>query len=449
MFPDMVMAYKNIETFADAAKRAGAEGLVTTVWDDGGAYLFSCDWYGAYKAAENSWNVSSNNKKSFNARFAETAYGKNGMYYVNALDSLMQLRSVPLTFNLNDNVWHAAIVPSKGRRLVLNNTNTGEILRIATQAKATLLKAVGVSNPHDINALAIAIEQYILMMRARKTMPTVTTIYDKAKANGDLLQLQSAKTQLSGLKNGYDALAKRFKPAWLRENQPYSLDIAMKPLVDNSRSLSVIINDIDVQVAKLKQHQQIAEKQSIGLDIVANPYTYFQYWLMCGPFAPEANGKAPSFLYGGDGAEKVPKPGDLITYQSKTYRWQKYASQSGGITNVDDFYTKASLPGVAYIFCTVTTDKPLKAGAFAGLPAGAEVFCNGETLFIKGKHEQPAVGEASFTLPLKAGTNNVLFKIPGAPMQWSFSFRLAPGFTVTNQKHKYFVNPEKQTHEAE
>jgi hexosaminidase len=449
MFPDMVMAYKNIETFADAAKRAGAEGLVTTVWDDGGAYLFSCDWYGAYKAAENSWNVSSSHKRSFDTRFAGTAYGKNGMHYVNALDSFIKLRSVPLTFNLNDNVWHAAIIPSKGRKLVLNNTNTDEVLRIAAQAKAELAKAVGVSNPHDINALGIAIEQYILMMRARKTMPVIATLYDKAKANRDLLQLQSAKTRLAGLKNGYDALAKRFKPAWLRENQPYSLDVAMKPLVDNSRSLSAIINEIDLQVAKLKQREAIAEKQSIGLDIIANSYTYFQYWLMCGPFETEANGKGPSFLYGGDGAEKIPKPGDLITYQNKTYRWQKYASQSGGVTNVDDFYTRASSPGVAYIFCTVTTDKPLKAGAFADLPAGAEVFCNGETLFIKGKHEQPAVGEASFTLPLKAGTNNVLFKIPGAPMQWSFSFRLAPGFTVTNQKHKYFVNPEKQTHEAE
>ncbi|MES2374036.1 MAG: family 20 glycosylhydrolase [Bacteroidota bacterium] len=449
MFPDMIMAYKNIETFAEAAKRAGAEGLVTTVWDDGGAYLFSCDWYGAYKAAENSWNVSSNSKISFDTRYATTAYGKNGIHYVNALDTFMKLRSVPLTFNLNDNVWHADIVPSKRRKLILNNANTDEVLRIAVNAKKELVKAVQVRNQHDIDALAIAIDQYILMMKARKTMPMVAAVYGEVQANNNLLQLQSAKTQLLQLRDGYDGLIKRFKPSWLRENQPYSLDIAVQPMTENSRSISAIIHALDSQVIKLKQHKPIADRQSIGLDITANPYTYFQYWLMCGPFATEANGKAPSFLYGGDGVEKIPKPGDLISYKNKTYRWQKYASQSGGITNVDDFYTRVSSPGIAYIFCTVTTDKPLKAGAFAALPAGAEIWCNGETLFIKGKNEQPASGETSFTLPLKAGTNNVLFKIPGGPMQWSFSFRLAPGFIVTNQKHKYFVNPEKQTHEAE
>jgi hexosaminidase len=449
MFPDMIMAYKNIETFADAAKRAGAEGLITTVWDDGGAYLFSCDWYGAYKAAENSWNVSSNNKISFDTRFAGTAYGKNGIHYVNALDTFMKLRSVPLTFNLNDNVWHADIVPSKERKLILNNTNTDEVLRIATNAKKELLEAVNVRNQHDIDALAFAIDQYILMMEARKTMPLIAAVYGEAKANNNLLQLRSAKNQLIQLKDGYDSLARRFKPAWLKENQPYSLDIAMQPMVENSHSISTIIHAIDSQVVKLTQHKPIADRQSIGLDIIANPYTYFQYWLMCGPFATEINGKLPPFLYGGDGVEKTPKPGDLIMYKNSTYRWQKYASQSGGITNVDDFYARASSPGVAYIFCTVTTDKPLKAGAFAMLPAGAEVFCNGETSFINGKFEQSAVGEASFTLSLKAGTNNVLFKIPGAPMHWSFSFRLSPAFTVTNQKHKYFINPEKQNHEPE
>jgi len=445
MFPDVVMAAKNIEGFLPAAKQAGAEGVITTVWDDGGAYLFSGDWYGVYKAAENSWNLSSNNKPSFDKRYAATAYGKNGGYYVQALDSLMLLRNIPISFNLNDNLWHAAILPQKGRKLVMNSAGVNEVLRIVQHAGEILQKGKPAKHASDFTALSLAIDQYTLMMQARKTMPEVAKLYDRGAAAKNMDDLKAARRQLLGLKEGYTALSARFKPAWLRENQQYSLDIALKPYQQKILGLSAVVDAIEDQLL-LKSASPIADKKAIGLDIVANPYTYFQNWLMCGPFAAE-QGKAPAFLYGGDGAEKAPKPGDLINYKGKTYRWQKYASQSGGITNVDDFYTKAS-EGFAYVFCTVTTDKPLQAGAYAALPAGAELFCNGQRSFTASNGE-PAGEEAIVSLPLKAGINNILFKIPGKPMQWSFSFRFAPGLTVTSQKQKYFINSEKGNHEAE
>lgn len=447
MFPDMVMAYKNIETFAQAAKHAGAMGIVTTVWDEGDAYLFSGDWYGVYKAAENSWNVSSDNKTSFNRRFALNAYGKTGSHYTDALDTLMKLRNVPLTYNLNNNVWRASVVPAKGRKLILNDANTAEIVRIATNAKNALTQVKPGRNAGDINTLLIAIDEYLLMMHARSEMPAIAAMYAKAAATKSIQALESARASLSALKNRYASLEKRFSEAWLRENQPYALDVAVKPMTDTRRAISNILTQLDAEAIRLKENKTPADPASLSLDITANSYTYFQYWLLCGPFAVETGNKAPAFLYGGDGPEKTPKPGDLISYKNKTYRWQKYASQSGGITNADDFYTTAS-PGIAYIFCTVSTDKPLQAGAFATLPVGSEVFCNGKNLF-NGKHEPPAAGEAFFTLPLNAGINNLLFKIPGAKMQWSFSFRLDPSLTVNNQKHKYFINPEKQTHDPE
>lgn len=449
MFPDMRMAYKNIETFAAAAKRAGAEGIVTTVWDEGDAYLFSGDWYGVYKAAENSWNVSSVNKTSFNERYAVNTYGETGVHYVRALDTLMEVRNVPLTYNLNNNVWRAAIAPPKGRSLILNDAGTDQVLRIATHAKAELMQVKPGRYADDINTLSIAIDAYLLMMDAKRKMPAAAALYTNAVSNKSKASLTSAMGVLEKLKNRYDALQKQFSNAWLRENQPYSLDVAMKPMTDNSNALARIMAELASQAKDLTANKDMAGAAVVGLDIKANTHTYFQYWLMSGPFATEAGGKAPSFLYGGDGAEKMPKPGDLINYKNKTYRWQKYASQSGGITNIDDFYNNAP-PGVAYAFCTITAEKPLQAAAFAALPAGSEVFCNGKNLFITGKREQqPVAEEASFTLPLNAGINQVLFKIPGAPMRWSFSFRLDPLLTVTNQKHKYFVNPEKQNHEPE
>lgn len=446
MFPDMVMAAKNIEGFLTAAKQAGAEGVITTVWDDGGAYLFSGDWYGVYKAAENSWNTVASGKHSFDERYAAVAYGKNGGYYVQALDSLMLLRNIPISFNLNDNLWHAAIMPQKGRTLVINTKGADEVLRIAQHAKTILQKGSPAEHVSDFTAISLAIDQYILMMQARKTMPAATLLYNRGAAADNTNDLQQAKQLVIRLKESYAAVSARFKSAWLRENQPYSLDIALQPYLEKIQGLSAIADEIGKQTERVRQGLPAADKTSIGLNVASTTYTYFQNWLMCGPFTNE-NGASPSFLYGGDGVEKAPKPGDLISYRGKTFRWQKYASQSGGITYIDDFYTKAT-NGVAYVFCTVTTDTSLQAGSFAALPAGSEMYCNGKRSFTA-SIGKPAEGEAFIPLPLKAGVNNILFKIPGKPGEWSFSFRLAPGLTVTSQKQKYFINSEKGNHEAE
>jgi hexosaminidase len=447
MFPDVVMASKNIEGFMAAARQAGAEGVITTVWDDGGAYLFSGDWYGTYKAAENSWNVAGANKTSFDKRYAVTAYGKDGEYYVQALDSLMLLRSIPISFNLNDNLWHADILPKKGRKLVLNKAGVDEVFRIVQHARDILQKGKPAMHLSDFNALSLAIDQYVLMMQARKTMPEVALLYERGASANNAVDLQRAKQMVLGLKDGYVTLRDRFKPYWLRENQTYSLDIAVQPYQEKIAGLSLLADEIGKQLGQLQQSLPVADKTAVGLNITANTYTYFQNWLMCGPFTAE-QGKAPAFLYGGDGAEKAPKPGDLISYKGKTYRWQKYASRSGGVTNVDDFYTKAT-GGIAYVFCTVTTDKPLQAGSYAALPAGSELFCNGQKYHHTASNGEPAGEEAFISLPLKAGVNNLLFKIPGEAAKWSFSFRLAPGLTVTSQKQKYFINTEKGNHEAE
>ncbi len=53
------MAKGNIAGFLEAGKVKGATGAFTTIWDDGGSYLFSADWYGVYVAAEKAgiWTV--------------------------------------------------------------------------------------------------------------------------------------------------------------------------------------------------------------------------------------------------------------------------------------------------------------------------------------------------------------------------------------------------------
>ncbi len=454
MFPDMVMATANIDGFVKEGKEKGATGVVTTVWDDGGAFLFSGDWYGVYKAADKSWNVNSTGKPSFDQRYTVTAYGDPGGQYIKALDTLMLLRKPALTFNLNENIWHQKILPDSGRQLIINNVEADMLLRILKTAKAAIGKAVPKWNQSDIATLAFAIDQYTLMMDTRKELPLVAGNYAKALVYSKKDPMETAGilkdviTPVTLLKERYIQLDKSFREAWLQENQLYSLDIAARPLTEKIENLSQLEKGIQSQMGTLARISHLAPAASLRLAIKESSYTYFQNWLLSGPYVME-DGNPPAFLYSGDaGTEKTPKPGDLISFRGQPFRWQKYASPNGGITELADFYPNTTA-GVAYAYCTVTTDKAIQIASYTTSARGVELFCNGTRVFGNTQPvEQSGTREEEIVLSLQPGINHLLFKIP-VSRNWSFSFRLAPGYTVTNQKHKYFLNSEKGNHEAE
>ena len=81
---------------------------------------------------------------------------------------------------------------------------------------------------------------------------------------------------------------------------------------------------------------------------------------------------------------------------------------------------------------------------------GAEIFCNGEKVFSSIKEGQQDGEERVMELPLKAGVNHLIMKLPkkeGNP--WAFTFRLEKNLSVTTHKHKYQLNPKKTTYEAD
>lgn len=451
LVPDMTMATANIDGFLREGKEKGASGVITTVWDDGGAYLFSGDWYGVYKAADKSWNVKAGGKKMFDARYTITAYGTTGQQYVQALDAMMGLRKLPLTYNLTDNIWNQKLLPDSGRRLILNNTDVDTALHMISRAEKYINAAKAVRHAGDIATLQLSIQQYRLIMDGRRKMPQVAEQYNKAVAIGEYntgaaaALVSKAAGTVNNLKNRYTQLDNTFRSAWLRENQPYSLDIAAKPYDTRIKDLQKLQHALEqmAQLLKAGHNTAFVRPGALRLDIVENGYYYFQNWLLCGPFAT-GNGKGmPAFLYAGDAAaDEPPKPGDLISFEHTSYRWKKYASPNGGITELDDFYP-AGKDQAAYAFCSITTDKAMRIACFAAAANGLELFCNGVKAGAAGQQEEKLI------LDLKAGVNQVLFKIPADDGGWSFSFRLDPQLTVTNQKYKYFINTEKGTHEAE
>ncbi len=451
LFPDMTMASGNINGFTHAGKQQGAMGVYTTVWDDGGAALFSGDWYGVYKAAEKSWNTDSLSEPSFNKRYEICAYGTANGQYVAALQKLMQLREIPVTYDLNDNIWYQKILPDSQQQLLLVNTGIEKTLPLLDAAGRSILAAKPRFNTSDISTLALGINLYRLLMDTRIQLPVIAQTYQQA----EILQktdtakvistLQSAINDITELTKRYTALKNTFRATWLQENQLYWLDMSLQPYEQKIKDLQSVATNFQQAIIRLQQQQALLPAASIRLALGASTRSYFQYWLLCGPLPVNQPGEVPDFLYSAAKESNTPpKPGDIASYRDTTFRWMKYPSPNGGITNLDAWYHTNNTVA-AYAYCTITTDSAATIKAYITSNNGAQVFCNGKQLLY---NMQPGQ-ESAIALPLRNGNNQVLIKLPRNQAAWTFSFRLDEQVAVTNHKYKYYLNAEKKNHDPE
>ena len=455
MFPDLVMARSNIKGFMQAGKASGATGAFTTLWDDGGAYLFSGDWYGVYAAAEKSWNLKTANEKTFDSRYSRTAYGSDNTNYVKAVFKLMELRSLALTYNLNDLLWHQQMVPGKGKQLWLNNTDVPAAKKILNQASDLLAASSAKFNTGDISTLAHTIAQYQIMMDSRQLLASKAAVYREAgRIKGTRLEqarnllIQSADS-LKQLKERYVLLQNSFRQLWRAENQEYWLDVVMAPYDTKIRELGDLENVLKNSALSAAGKLQLPDADQIGLSIYETPYTYFQYWLLTGPFPAETNATIPSFMYSeNEEYDKPPIPGGIATYKGKNYRWHKFASKSGGMIDLNEYFDKKT-PATAYAYCTLNVTGKDVTEAFVNAANGTEVFCDGKKVAVI-SGQKAGSEEQKITLALGKGNHLFLLKVPGktnAP--WRFSMRLGQGVEVVNSKHKYQTNSKNKTYDAE
>ncbi|TXJ23365.1 MAG: glycoside hydrolase [Chitinophagaceae bacterium] len=451
MFPDMAMAKANIKGFLEQGKLNGSTGAFTTIWDDGGTYLFAGDWYGVYVAAEKSWNVSASYENSFDQRFSLAAYNSKDDNYVKALFKLMELRGLELTYNLNDQLWYQKILPDSGKQLILNNSSTAKATEILNAATAYVNAAKGSRNLSDIDALKYAIGQYKLIIDTRVAIADIVKKYAEAaiSANADKIKglLQESIDAANTLQKRYAAHAEWFRKSWLSENQLYWLDKTMEPYNKKRNDLLQLQQQLTAARAEIANHHAIPPASALRLNITVSDRFYFKNWMVGGPFPLADKSELPGFLYSSNKEyDKPPSPGDFTHYLGKTYRWQKYSSTEGGIIDLDANYKNpVSVSGYAY--CLINAEKAVNANAFITVNDEAEVYCNGVKVFSGTGRSS---GEEQLNLPLKGGVNHVLVKIRKQnDRPWTFTFRLQDDLAITNHKHKYTLNAKDQTFEAD
>lgn len=454
LFPDMVMAKANIAGFLAAGKQQGATGAFTTIWDDGSTYLFSADWYGVYAAAEKSWNIDTIQDGSFDNRYETNAYGTSNGGYVKALFKLMELRGLKLTYNLNELVWQQVLLPEKGKKMLLNNASVPAANAILQEASKLIAGAAPLRNKDDVHTLQHAIEQYQIAMNTRTTLAQTVKHYQQAQELA-AKRPQEAKALLSStakgihaLGNRYVAMKDRYRAAWKRENQDYWLKEVLLPYDKKIQDLNQLEAGLLAATAGVTQKATLPPVDSIRLNIVETRFSYFQNWMLTGPFPGSDNRAVPAFLYAENTEyNKPPSPGDFTMYQGKTYRWHKFATPNGGIIDLDERFGN-NTHSSAYAYCNITAKEAAVNASFLAAPAGAEVFFNGVQVTAVAGTDTIA-GEKKYLLPFKAGINHLLLKIPQGATPWQFTFRLAADIQVTNSKHKYQTNPQNKVYEAE
>lgn len=451
MFPDMAMAKANIKGFLEQGKLNGSTGAFTTIWDDGGTYLFAGDWYGVYVAAEKSWNVSTPYENSFDQRFSLAAYNSKDNNYVKALFKLMELRGLELTYNLNDQLWYQKILPDSGKQLILNNSSTAKATEILNAATAYVNAAKGSRNLSDIDALKYAIGQYKLIIDTRVAIADIVKKYAEAAISANAVKtkglLQESIDAANTLQKRYAAHAEWFRKSWLSENQLYWLDKTMEPYNKKRNDLLQLQQQLTAARAEIASHHAIPPASALRLNITVSDRFYFKNWMVGGPFPLADKSELPGFLYSSNKEyDKPPSPGDFTHYLGKTYRWQKYSSTEGGIIDLDANYKNpVSVSGYAY--CLINAEKAVNANAFITVNDEAEVYCNGVKVFSGTGRSS---GEEQLSLPLKGGVNHVLVKIRKQnDRPWTFTFRLQDDLAITNHKHKYTLNAKDQTFEAD
>ncbi|MBN8878401.1 MAG: beta-N-acetylhexosaminidase [Sphingobacteriales bacterium] len=451
MFPDMAMAKANIKGFLEQGKLNGSTGAFTTIWDDGGTYLFAGDWYGVYVAAEKSWNVSTSYENSFDQRFSLAAYNSKDDNYVKALFKLMELRGLELTYNLNDQLWYQKILPDSGKQLILNNSSTAKATEILNAATAYVNAAKGSRNLSDIDALKYAIGQYKLIIDTRVAIADIVKKYAEAALSANAAKikglLQESIDAANALQKRYATHAEWFRKSWLSENQLYWLDKTMEPYNKKRNDLLQLQQQLTAARAEIASHHAIPPASALRLNITVSDRFYFKNWMVGGPFPLADKSELPGFLYSSNKEyDKPPSPGDFTHYLGKTYRWQKYSSTEGGIIDLDANYKNpVSVSGYAY--CLINAEKAVNANAFITVNDETEVYCNGVKVFSGTGRSS---GEEQLNLPLKGGVNHVLVKIRKQnDRPWTFTFRLQDDLAITNHKHKYTLNAKDQTFEAD
>ncbi len=446
LYPYLHQSVNNIRKFVAEGYEKGAIGVLNTVWDDGGRHSFNRDWYGVAYGADQSWNPGNRAITDYNTCFSRGIYGDHSETLPKAINKLMELNELEATQEMNNQIFWSTMIPERGATITFNMADWQNVLDIANQADSIIQTKALKKYAEELEFTTFVVHQYKYLAEGRMRLLEAADKYKKAciiqfENPGETEKILVEVMSLLGTCHGqFQALKENLESLWKMENRDYWLNYALDPYNEVLSDYSDMEESVANAFALFKQQKPLPFPKDVRLDISEQEGSYFQYWLLCGPFPIEnETGPLSDFLepMGGE-INARPIPGfSFLAKNGNEFSWTKYASP---VNDQIDFKTiyENNTEVVAYAYCTIESESSTAVTATFGSNDGIEVFCNGEKVFSIREKRSVIPDENSCKLQLLPGQNHILLKVDNWKGGWGFSFRLAEQ-KVRSHKHKYRI----------
>lgn len=447
IFPDYIQTFGNIKGFVRAGIDAGADGMLLTIWDDGGKAMFSNDWYGIAYAADKSWNPESNDSTEFDRRFNRSIYGSQSDNVTQSIHELEKISLLEPTDGMNDKILFEKLLPDSGKQIHISVKDWNKAVQVSNEAEKILSLVKINSYKTDKEYLRFVSLLYQGLVRERLDLMKASNLYAKADSieTGRINDKINFITKAAGLINGIisreKALKKEFAKLWKNENMDYALDRVTDEYDKKISGFMDVKARLTKSLSRLKRHDPILSGDAVRLSISLLPGKYFGEWLMVNPFPCKDERPASQTDYlAAMGGEKnaAPKVTEEFNFDSVRHRWFRVESEYQDVVELSRLFPEEDSTTVTYAFANIESGQDTIVNAALGVSGGIELFINGKTAFSKVHPDKLLPDEFSIKLPMKKGANNLLLKITRIKNNWGFSFRL-PGCEVRSRKNRYKI----------
>jgi len=447
IYPDYEQSFVNIRNFASDGLKYGALGILTTVWDDGGAAFWSNDWLGVTFASEQSWNTNNNSFEDFETRFNKGIYGVSNNKFTRAILKLEEIKNLEPTDGMNDKILFANLIPEKGKSAKISLIDWDDVEKFISESEE-ILKGNGLKfYEDDCKYFSFIQSLYKFIGTKRKSIIEASKLYREAvklysnSIFGARDYIKASAEKINSIICNEIEIRDTYEVLWLNENHIYALDRVIKKYNDEILGLKNVHDKLITSLDCVDSSKPLLPVSDVCLDIAELPGKYFREWMMINPL-PNSDKMNPSEVdylkkMGGELAAN-PKVTEENYYKDIKYRWRRVVSEYGDIVNIEEVFKDADSCSVVYAFANIDVEKDTSVAALLGYSNAAAVIINGNKIFETGIEHKVLPDNYLFKLPLKAGRNNLMLKISRVGGEFGFTFRL-PDSEVRNKKNRYKI----------
>ena len=427
LWPDLIQSQANMRRFSSFAFENNAQGVFTTVWDDGGRHFFHTDWPGVAYAAAYAWLPDSTAQSDFNTHYDLIHFQDTSQRFSSVISTLSKMKFIPRLSRLNNQLLEINY-GSSGQGIECLDTT--DFLSIQREGKLALHHIQELINQHPKINPQHKIELEIWTFKITELLLNLKTAETLLKIDRDNLG-PSTIIDLNALVSKWQEKAHKFEILWRLENRSYWLSEAQELYWKKAETLHKICSVFKASVQRDPKIQ--SETHSVPAFSLCDGFS-LQYWLGAGSFDGTA-GLTFDYFKDHGGEEHIrPSAVDYFTNQDgQDQGWNKIISNRSGVLNFADFYSD-EMESLAYASITIDSkiDQDISVSLYS--PSDLKFFVNGIEMEV---HDLE--GPSQYSFGVSKGRNYLLIKSLNRKIgKWEFSFRILNQL-VRQNKYRYYL----------